>query len=110
VITLITALEEANLRLVSALEIILPAASGTPPDGGPPDLRAARDVIRAIEALLAADDVQATSVFSENASLLRAVLGSPAREIERLVAGFEFDAALLRLRLARQAHPELAED
>jgi HPt (histidine-containing phosphotransfer) domain-containing protein len=106
VIALIDALENANDALVKALAGVLPKAADVVADSVF-NLTTARETIATLESLLMADDVQAASVFNDNAGLFKAALGADADGIGQLIARFEFDAALEKLRAAAAASPRL---
>jgi len=59
-------------------------------------------VLARLDALLAADDLEAALLWREHAEVLRTTLGATAQRIEAEIAAFRFDAALALLHKARQ--------
>ena len=103
---LIEALEGAHDKLGTALREVLPQVSA--PVAKVVDWQVVRFAMGQIEVLLVDDDPQALAAVSRAAPQLRAALGPVALELEGRVAKFQFEEALVLLRTARNAHPELA--
>lgn len=98
--------EAEQHALAAALLVALPAGENTATVGI--DWPQAREVSSQLEALLVEDDMRANAVFQDAAHLLRAALGGPADELGRRIDDFDYPAALILLRAARAARPELA--
>jgi hypothetical protein len=64
------------------------------------DWARAREVLGQLNALLAADDVRANTVWRESMPLLTAALGPAAGAVGRDIERFEYDRALHSLRAA----------
>ena len=74
------------------------AAAGSPIV---PDRSTVENVLIKLEFLLAQDDIRASQLMQESTPLLRAALGDAARMMETQISGFDYPAALAKLRHAR---------
>ncbi|MBI5607712.1 MAG: PAS domain S-box protein [Deltaproteobacteria bacterium] len=105
---LVEAVDQEHSQLVGALRAALPPAP-QPSESSQEcvDWSRARYVLRMLEAYLVADDVWAGSLFSDNANLMRAALGSAAPQVELMIQSFDFSSALAHLRAAKANIPQL---
>jgi CheY-like chemotaxis protein len=85
--------------LKAAIALALPAASGQEAMASSVDRSRMRVVIKDLEALLAADDMAASTLFHAHEGELRSVLGHHADAVARLIEDFAFDEALNALRV-----------
>ena len=105
---LFQALAQAHDELVTALREALPEQVLPQPHAI--DWALARRIVKEIEMLLGSDDLQATTIYRENAALMRAVFPAIATEFEAHLHGFRFDEALKMLAAARMATKGLEKD
>jgi HPt (histidine-containing phosphotransfer) domain-containing protein len=98
------AVEAEQAHLAAALQILPTAPEESTPKTI--DQRQARVILAQLDALLAEDDVRTSTVFRNNAPLLRAALGDIAQELEERIDGFDYSRALQTLRAFVAAHPE----
>lgn len=76
---------------------------------GAGDWQRVRHVLAELEALLAADNFQAQTLWKRYTPLLHAALGPGARACDEAIDSIDFDTALRCLREARRAVPELRD-
>ncbi|HEX5803886.1 MAG TPA: bacteriohemerythrin [Azospira sp.] len=84
------------------------AAIGEPDGGAPPDAAAqlvAGDLLARLRALVAEDDSRALTLWHESRPLLQACLGAHAAQLERALAGYDFQAALVVIDAVPAAGP-----
>jgi two-component system sensor histidine kinase/response regulator len=93
---------EAQGALIAALERALPAEVRLPA----PDTSASTAVIARLDALLSADDSEASDVLEQHLDLLRAALGEEAfSAIDAAIRQYDFETALDQLRKCAAAMP-----
>jgi two-component system, sensor histidine kinase and response regulator len=83
--------------LLQALTQYLVQSSAPVPDL-PVDPRAAAEICRRLEALLADDDMEAGELYAQNEALVRAVLGARHEAFAQALRQFDFEVALQVLR------------
>ena len=73
------------------------------------DWAQAREMVAALDALLAVDDMAAAQLFRDNGAILHAALGPDAQVLARHIDDFAFDEALTELRAAASRLPLAAD-
>ena len=96
-----TALEGELGRILGAV------AGALAPTSAAIDWAAARSVFLRLGTLLAEGDIQSDDLFRHHSELLRQLLGGDYAPIERLIAAYDFEAALQLLLRAGNRHREL---
>ncbi|MBZ0106394.1 MAG: PAS domain S-box protein [Sulfuricella denitrificans] len=103
IVTLSAALEAEQATLAAALLSVLPEGAPAAP-AGKLDSTQLRALLDQLEALLAGGNMQANTLFHENASSLRSVLGQLATvTLEQQIGDFAYEQALETLQTARAA-------
>jgi PAS domain S-box-containing protein len=97
----LSAFEHEWTVLAGSLARALPDAKPATPPAAVVDQDALRVELAHLEALLAADDMDAAALWRRQADLFRAALGAQADRVEREIEAFRFDAALAELRRAK---------
>jgi CheY-like chemotaxis protein len=94
------ALAAEHTRVIDGIRTLPPALAAA---GAPiaPDHTTVKNVLAKLELLLAQDDIRASQLMQESTQLLRAALGDAARVMETQIGGFDYPAALTKLRQAR---------
>ncbi|MCM8737525.1 PAS domain S-box protein [Azospirillum sp. A1-3] len=98
-ITRARAVGQSVETLKAAIALALPAASGQEVMAASVDRSRMRVVIKDLEALLAADDMAASTLFHAHEGELRSVLGRHADAVARFIEDFAFDEALKALQV-----------
>jgi HPt (histidine-containing phosphotransfer) domain-containing protein len=95
-----TALAAEHTNVIEGIRALPPglAAASSPIA---PDRSTVNNVLAKLELLLAQDDIRASQLMQESTQLLRAALGDTVRVIETQISGFDYPAALTKLRQAR---------
>ena len=87
----------------------LPAVKAAAPAASAVDPQQLHSITTRLDALLAADDMESTSVFRANQALLLAGLGDSGERLARQIDDFAFDEALQTLRAALSRLPPASE-
>lgn len=98
----LAALEDTHQQFLDGIRA-LPAPASSAPVAI--DWEEVRRVLARLEALLSVSDIDADTVMRASAPLLLKALGEPARALQRLIEGFDFEQALAALQTLKQQVP-----
>jgi PAS domain S-box-containing protein len=98
---LLISTETEHEALLAAIRT-LPEESIPAPAAAPVGTEAALRVLSRLERLLAEDNVEANGVLQENVTLLKAVMGAQAADLERRMDAFDYRPALELVRAAQR--------